>query len=104
MIIVSRVPSQASHRAGLGASIARSLAKSNQVWISALAEKVVQPLLVSALKFGIEKVIGGQNICSRDASVGNGKNYENKLGPQRDNLLKGIDKMYCDYGALISTS
>ena len=27
-------------------------------------------------KFGAEKVNGGQNICSRDASVGNGKNFE----------------------------
>ena len=26
-------------------------------------------------KFGIEKVNGGQNICSRDASVGNGKKF-----------------------------
>ena len=27
-------------------------------------------------KFGVEKVNGGQNICSRDASVGNGKHFE----------------------------
>ena len=27
-------------------------------------------------KFGVEKVNGGQNICSRDAVVGNGKNFE----------------------------
>ena len=27
-------------------------------------------------KFGVEKVNGGQNICSRYASVGNGKNFE----------------------------
>ena len=27
-------------------------------------------------KFGVEEVNGGQNICSRDASVGNGKNFE----------------------------
>ena len=27
-------------------------------------------------KFGVEKVNGGQNICSRDTSVGNGKNFE----------------------------
>ena len=26
--------------------------------------------------FGIKKVNGGQNICSRDASVGNGKDFE----------------------------
>ena len=27
-------------------------------------------------KFGIEKVNSGQNICSRDAGVGNGKKFE----------------------------
>ena len=27
-------------------------------------------------KFGVEKVNSGQNICSRCASVGNGKNFE----------------------------
>ena len=27
-------------------------------------------------KFGVEKVNGGQNICNRVASVGNGKNFE----------------------------
>ena len=27
-------------------------------------------------RFGIEKVNGGQNVCSRVASVGNGKNFE----------------------------
>ena len=27
-------------------------------------------------KFGVEKVNGGQNICSRDASVGNGKHFD----------------------------
>ena len=27
-------------------------------------------------KFVVEKVNGGQNICSRDASVGNGKHFE----------------------------
>ena len=26
-------------------------------------------------KFGVKKVNGGQNICSGDASVGNGKNF-----------------------------
>ena len=34
-------------------------------------------------KFGVEKVDSGQNICSRDASVGNGEKIEkkNKLSP-----------------------
>ena len=27
-------------------------------------------------KFGVAKVNGGQNICNRVASVGNGKNFE----------------------------
>ena len=27
-------------------------------------------------KFGVERVNGGQNICNKDASVGNGKNFE----------------------------
>ena len=27
-------------------------------------------------KFGIENVNGGQNICSRDTSAGNGKHFE----------------------------
>ena len=26
--------------------------------------------------FGVEKVNGGQNMCSRDDSVGNGKDFE----------------------------
>ena len=34
-------------------------------------------------KFGVEKVNGGQNICNRVASVGNEKNFENKLSPLR---------------------
>ena len=34
-------------------------------------------------KFGVQKVNGGQDICSRDASVGNGKNCENMLSPLR---------------------
>ena len=71
-----RVPSQASRRIGMGASVASFQRKVNQVWIGALAGKVVRPLLVSTLKLGVNKVNGGQNICSRDASVGNGKHYE----------------------------
>ena len=27
-------------------------------------------------KFGVEQVNSGQNICNRDGSVGNGKNFE----------------------------
>ena len=27
-------------------------------------------------KFGVQKANGGQDNCSRDASVGNGKNFE----------------------------
>ena len=32
-------------------------------------------------KFGVSKVNGGQNICSRVASVGNGKNFEKQALP-----------------------
>ena len=35
-------------------------------------------------KFVVEKVNGGQNIYNRDASVGIGENFENKLSPLRD--------------------
>ena len=38
-------------------------------------------------KFGVENVNGGQNICSIDTSVGNGKNFENKLSPLRVRFL-----------------
>ena len=34
-------------------------------------------------KIGVEKVNGGQNICSRDASVGMGRILKNKLSPLR---------------------
>ena len=37
--------------------------------------EVVLPVGKGA-KFGVEKVNGGQNICSRDASVANEKNFE----------------------------
>ena len=33
----------------------------------------------------VQKVNSGQNICRRDASCGNGKNFENKLSPLRVN-------------------
>ena len=38
--------------------------------------------------FGVEKLNGGQNICSRDASVGNGKNFEKQA--QSSKLLRYI--------------
>ena len=37
------------------------------------------------VKFRLEKVNGGQNICNRVASVGNGRILKNKLSPLRVN-------------------
>ena len=45
-----------------------------RVPVSKLVEAVLH--VGKEAKFGVEKVNGGQNICSRDASVGNGKNFE----------------------------
>ena len=36
-------------------------------------------------KFGVEEVNSGQNICSRDTSVGNIKNFEKQVSPLRVN-------------------
>ena len=33
--------------------------------------------------FGVEKVNSGQNICSRDTSVGNGKHFEKQAKPSK---------------------
>ena len=49
--------------------------------ISKLVEVVLH--VRKGAKFGVEKVNGGQNICSRVASVGNGKHLRNKLSPLR---------------------
>ena len=35
-------------------------------------------------KFGVEKMNGNQNICSRHTSLGNRKNFKNKLSPLKD--------------------
>ena len=45
-----------------------------QVPVSEFVEVVLH--VGKGAKFGAEKVNGGQNICNRDASVGNGKNFE----------------------------
>ena len=45
-----------------------------RVPVSKLVEVVIH--VGEGAKFGVEKVNNGQNICSRDASVGNGKNFE----------------------------
>ena len=45
-----------------------------QIPVSKLVEVLLH--VEKAAKFGVEKMYGGQNICSRDASVGNGKNFE----------------------------
>ena len=45
-----------------------------RVLVSKLVEVVLQ--VVKGAKFGVEKVNGGQNICNRVASVGNGKKLE----------------------------
>ena len=42
--------------------------------VSKLVEVVLHVGKVA--KFGVEKGSSGQNICSRDASVGNGKTFE----------------------------
>ena len=46
--------------------------------LSSPGSKLVEVVLHvgKGAKFGVEKVNGGQNICSRDASVGNVKNFE----------------------------
>ena len=44
----------------------------------------------SWLNVGVEKVNGGQNICSRDTSVGKGKNLKSMLSPLRVNNGKII--------------
>ena len=45
-----------------------------RVPVSKLEEVVLH--VRKGAKFGIEEVNSGQNICSRDASVENGKNFE----------------------------
>ena len=45
-----------------------------QVPVSKLVEVVLH--VGKGAKFGVEKVNGGQIICNRVASVGNGKNFE----------------------------
>ena len=45
-----------------------------QVLVSKLVEVVLH--VEKGAKFGAEKMNGGQNICNRDAIVGNGKNFE----------------------------
>ena len=45
-----------------------------RVPVSKLVEVVIH--VGEGAKFGVKKVNNGQNICSRDASVGNGKNFE----------------------------
>ena len=45
-----------------------------QFRVSKLVEVVLH--VGKGAKFEVEKVNGGQNICSRDASVGNGNNFE----------------------------
>ena len=45
-----------------------------QVPVSKLVEVVLH--VGKGVKFGVEKVNGGQNICNTDASVGNKKNFE----------------------------
>ena len=42
-------------------------------------------------KFGVEKVNGGQTICNRVTSVGNGKEFEKKLSAVRvKNVMVGV--------------
>ena len=45
-----------------------------RVPVSELVEVVLH--VRKGAKFGAEKVNGSQNICNRDTSVGNGKNFE----------------------------
>ena len=45
-----------------------------RVPVSKLVEVVIH--VGEGAKFGVEKVNNGLNICSRDTSVGNGKNFE----------------------------
>ena len=45
-----------------------------RVLVSKLVEVVLH--VGKGAKFGVEKVNGGQNICNRVTSVGNGKNFE----------------------------
>ena len=47
-----------------------------QVLVNNLVEVHAVLHVGKGAKFGVEKVNGGQNICSRDASVGNGKSFE----------------------------
>ena len=44
-------------------------------------------------KFGVEKVNGGQIICNRVASVGIGKNFENRLSALRVKVVLGSGRM-----------
>lgn len=44
-----------------------------RVPVSKLVEVVLR--VRKGTKFGVEKVNNGQNICSRDAGVGNGKHF-----------------------------
>ena len=52
-----------------------------QVQVSKLVEEVLH--VRKEAKFGAEEVNSGQNICSRDDSVGNGRILKNKLSPPR---------------------
>ena len=45
-----------------------------RVRVSKLVEVVLH--VGKRVTFGVQKVNGDQNICNRDASVGNGKNFE----------------------------
>ena len=38
--------------------------------------------------FRVEKVNGGQNICSRDNSVGNGKHFEKQAQSSKGQILE----------------
>ena len=52
-----------------------------------LASKLVEVILhvEQGAKFEVEKVKGGPKICTRDASVGNGRNFEKQASPLRVN-------------------
>ena len=52
-----------------------------RVPVSKLVEVVLH--VGKGAKFGVEKVNGGQNICNRVASVGNGKNFEKQAQPSK---------------------
>ena len=62
-----------------------------RVPVSKLVEVVLH--VGKGAKFGVEKVNSGQNICSRDASVGNGKNFEKQAQSSKGKAFFNIDNV-----------